>query len=353
MGSERLTLAHFLYEDVRNEPKATGELASLINDIAAACKAVASLVNHGDLAGNLGGAVGQNIQDETQKELDVLANDTFLAWTRRGGQLTALASEELEDPYIIPMDEPRGKYLLVFDPLDGSSNIEINGPVGTIFSILRSPDPTRLATKEDFLQPGRNQIAAGYVLYSASTTMLLTLEGKGVSKFTLDPNVGEFVLVERDIQVPEKAKEFAINASNQRFWDAPVARYVGECLAGKTGPRGRDFNMRWVAAMVADVHRAISRGGVFMYPVDEKCREKGGRLRLLYEASPMAMIIEHAGGRATTGQCPILDVQPTDIHQRIPVMMGSAEEVEILERYHAEAEAEANAVPASRAGAAE
>ena len=190
MGSDKLTLAHFLYEDVRNEPQATGELASLINDIAAACKAVAKLVNHGDLAGNLGGAVGQNVQDETQKELDVLANDTFLTWTRRGGQLTALASEEMEEPHIIPMDEPRGKYLLVFDPLDGSSNIEINGPVGTIFSILRSPDPSRLACKEDFLQPGRNQIAAGYVLYSASTTMLLTLEGKGVSKFTLDPGVG-------------------------------------------------------------------------------------------------------------------------------------------------------------------
>ena len=351
MGSDKLTLAHFLYEDVRNEPKATGELASLINDIAAACKAVSSLVNHGDLAWDLGGAVGQNIQDETQKELDVLANETFMSWTRRGGQLTALASEELEAPYIIPMDEPRGKYLLVFDPLDGSSNIEINGPVGTIFSILRSPDPTRLATKEDFLQPGRNQIAAGYVLYSASTTMLLTLEGKGVAKFILDPGVGEFVLVERNVQVPEKAKEFAINASNQRFWEPPVSRYIEECLAGKSGPRGRDFNMRWVAAMVADVHRAISRGGVFMYPVDDKCRAKGGRLRLLYEASPMAMLIEHAGGKASTGLQPILDVQPTDIHQRIPVMMGSREEVEILDRYHAEAETAA--APASRAGAAE
>lgn len=349
MGSDKLTLAHFLYEDVRNEPQATGELASLINDIAAACKAVAKLVNHGDLAGDLGGTVGQNVQDETQKELDVLANDTFLTWTRRGGQLTALASEEMEEPHIIPMDEPRGKYLLVFDPLDGSSNIEINGPVGTIFSILRSPDPKRLATKEDFLQPGRNQIAAGYVLYSASTTLLLTLEGKGVSKFTLDPGVGEFVLTERNIQIPVQAKEFAINASNQRFWEPPVTRYISECLAGKTGPRGRDFNMRWVAAMVADVHRAISRGGVFMYPVDDKCREKGGRLRLLYEASPMAMLMEHAGGRASTGLMPILDVVPTDIHQRVPVMMGSAEEVDILDAYHAEAEN----LRSSRVGAAE
>ncbi|MEK9673896.1 MAG: class 1 fructose-bisphosphatase [Rhodospirillaceae bacterium] len=337
MGSKHLTLAHFLYEDAKNEPKATGELASLINDIAAACKAISNLVNHGDLAGDLGGAVGQNVQDETQKELDVLANETFLVWTRRGGQLTALASEEMEEPYIIPESEPRGKYLLVFDPLDGSSNIEINGPVGTIFSLLRSPDPSRLARAEDFLQPGSAQIAAGYVLYSASTTLVLTLENKGVSRFTLDPGVGEFVLVERDIKIPPQAKEFAINASNSRFWEAPVTRYISECLSGKTGPRGKDFNMRWVAAMVADVHRCISRGGVFMYPIDEKCRDKGGRLRLLYEASPMSMIIEHAGGRASTGLKRILDVKPENIHQRIPVMMGSKEEVEVLERYHQDA----------------
>ncbi len=338
MGSENLTLSHFLYEDVRSEPQATGELASLINDIAAACKAVADLVNHGDLAGNLAGTVGQNVQDETQKELDVLANETFLAWTRRGGQLTGLASEEMEEPYCIPLDEPRGKYLLVFDPLDGSSNIEINGPVGTIFSILRSPDPTRLACKEDFLQPGSAQIAAGYVLYSASTTLVLTLQNKGVSRFTLDPGVGEFVLVERDMQVPATAKEFAINASNRRHWEAPVSRYIEECLAGKEGSRGRDFNMRWIAAMVADVHRCISRGGVFMYPIDEKCRAKGGRLRLLYEAGPMAMIVEHAGGRASTGRQPLMDVVPESLHQRVPVIMGSAEEVEILDRYHAEAD---------------
>ena len=337
MGSENLTLAHFMYEDVRSEPKATGELASLINDIAAACKAVASLVNRGDLAGDLGGAVGTNVQDETQKQLDVLANDTFLAWTRRGGQLTALASEELEEPHIIPMDEPRGKYLLLFDPLDGSSNIEINGPVGTIFSILPSPDPTRLARAEDFLQPGRNQVAAGYVLYSAATTLVLTLEGKGVSKFVLDPAVGEFVLVERDLKVAPQAKEFAINASNRRFWEPPVTAYIDDCLAGKTGPRGRDFNMRWVAAMVADVHRVISRGGVFMYPVDDKCRDKGGRLRLLYEAAPMAMIVEHAGGRASTGRENLLDVVPSQIHQRVSVVLGSRDEVETVEGYYAKA----------------
>jgi len=335
MGSNHLTLAHFLYQDVRSEPQATGELASLINDIAAACKAVASLVNRGELAGDLGGAVGQNVQDETQKALDVLANETFLTWTRRGGQLTALASEEMDEPYIIPMHEPRGKYLLVFDPLDGSSNIEINGPVGTIFSILRSPDPSRLARKDDFLQPGRNQVAAGYVLYSASTTLVLTLEGKGVSKFVLDPAVGEFVLVERDLQIPPDAKEFAINASNSRFWERPVQAYIGDCLAGKTGPRGKDFNMRWVAAMVADVHRVISRGGVFMYPIDEKCRDKGGRLRLLYEAAPMAMIIEHAGGGATTGRGAILDIVPTSVHQRVPVVVGSRNEVAVIDGYHA------------------
>lgn len=333
--SKRLTLSHFMYEDVKSEPQATGELASLINDIAAACKAVAHLVNQGTLAGKLGAVVGDNVQDEQQKALDVLANDTFLAWTRRGGQLTALASEELEEPHIIPMDEPRGKYLLVFDPLDGSSNIEINGPVGTIFSILRSPDPRRLACKEDFLQPGSAQIAAGYVLYSAATVMVLTLEGKGTNVFNLDPGVGEFVLTERDLVVPEDTQEFAINASNQRHWEPPMKAYIADCLAGKEGPREKDFNMRWVAAMVADVHRTMLRGGVFTYPRDAKNHAKGGRLRLLYEAAPMAMIVEHAGGRASTGTQRLLDVQPTDIHQRIPVIMGSANEVEVIESYYA------------------
>lgn len=335
MNAYRLTLSHFLYEEAKKHGVASGELNSLLNDVAAACKAISNLVNHGALAGELGAAVGENVQQETQKELDVLANDAFVGWTRRGGQIAGLVSEEMEQPMLIAEGEPRGKYLVICDPLDGSSNIEINGPVGTIFSILPAPDSSRAAIAEDFLQPGTKQVAAGYVLYSASTVMVLTV-GMGTHAFTLDPNVGEFVLTERNLEVPVEAKEYAINASNRRFWEEPVRRYVDDCMAGSEGPRGRDFNMRWVAAMVADVHRAMTRGGVFMYPIDEKVREKGGRLRLLYEASPMAFVVEQAGGRASTGRGRIMDVLPDRVHQRVPVVMGSADEVETVERYHTE-----------------
>ncbi len=335
MDAYRLTLSHFLYEEARKRPGSSEQLTSLLTDVAAACKAISNLVRHGSLTHDLGAAVGANVQDETQKALDVMANDTFIVWTKRGGQIAALASEEMELPHFLGTAEPRGQYLLVFDPLDGSSNIEINGPVGTIFSVLRAPDPERQAIAEDFLQPGTEQVAAGYVLYSASTVMVLTA-GDGAHEFTLDPGVGEFVLTKRDLEIPAEAGEFAINASNERHWEAPVRRYIGDCKLGKTGSRARDFNMRWVAAMVADVHRMITRGGVFMYPIDEKIREKGGRLRLMYEANPMAFIVEQAGGKASTGRGRIMECRPEKIHQRVPVIMGSAREVDVIEKYHAE-----------------
>jgi fructose-1,6-bisphosphatase I/sedoheptulose-1,7-bisphosphatase len=262
----------------------------------------------------------------------------FIRANEWGGHLAGMASEEMEQPYPIPPEYPRGKYLLVFDPLDGSSNIDVNVSVGSIFSVLRAPEATAAGgalTDADFFQSGTQQVAAGYALYGP-TTMLVLSVGNGVAAFTLDPVMGEFMLTHPELRVPEDTQEFAINASNSRFWEAPVKRYVDECLAGKTGPRGKDFNMRWIASMVAEAHRILMRGGVFMYPRDTKDPSKPGRLRLLYEANPVGFIIEQAGGRASTGRHAMLDVQPSSLHQRIGLVFGSKNEVERIERYHTE-----------------
>jgi fructose-1,6-bisphosphatase I/sedoheptulose-1,7-bisphosphatase len=299
--------------------------------------------------GNHGGEQASiNVQGETQKKLDVISNEVFMRATEWGGQLAGMASEEMDDPYPIPEGYPRGNYLLVFDPLDGSSNIDVNVSVGSIFSILRAPqdliDSGRPLTAEDFLQPGTQQMAAGYALYGPATMLVLTV-GSGVHGFTLDPAIGEFKLTHPDIQVPADTQEFAINASNSRFWESPVKRYVDECLAGKTGPRAKDFNMRWIASMVADAHRILMRGGVFMYPRDTKDPSKPGRLRLLYEANPIGMVMEQAGGRASTGREPVLGIQPGSLHQRIGLVFGSRNEVERIERYHAEPDSDKDTNP--------
>jgi fructose-1,6-bisphosphatase I/sedoheptulose-1,7-bisphosphatase len=279
------------------------------------------------------------VQGETQKKMDVLSNDVFIRRTEWSGNLAGMASEEMDFPYQIAAQYPRGKYLLVFDPLDGSSNLDVNVSVGSIFSILRVAkeveEHPRDVTEKDFLQPGVRQVAAGYAIYGPSTMLVLTV-GDGVNGFTLDPNIGEFMLTHPKMQIPQDTHEFAINASNARFWEAPVKRYVDECLAGKTGPRGKDFNMRWIASMVAEAHRILMRGGVFMYPRDTKDSKKPGRLRLLYEANPIGLIMEQAGGRASTGEKPMLTVEPTALHQRIGLVFGSKNEVERIERYHAE-----------------
>jgi fructose-1,6-bisphosphatase I/sedoheptulose-1,7-bisphosphatase len=255
------------------------------------------------------------------------------------GHLAGMASEEMDHPCQIPAQYPRGKYLLVFDPLDGSSNIDVNVSVGSIFSVLRAPkevtESGRDVTEADFLQPGATQVAAGYALYGPTTMLVLTV-GNGAAGFTLDPNLGEFMLTHPKLQVPADTQEFAINASNSRFWEAPIKRYVDECLAGKSGVRGKDFNMRWIASMVAEAHRILMRGGVFMYPRDNKDPSKAGRLRLLYEANPIGMIMEQAGGRASTGREPMLSVKPEGLHQRIGLVFGSKNEVERIERYHHE-----------------
>ena len=342
----RFTLTQYLLEQRRRYPGASGDFNALLLDVALACKAIARSVAFGELGGVLGNpgaepevSTSVNVQGEVQKKLDVISNEYFTQMTEWGGHLAGMASEEMDHPYQIPETQQRGKYLLVFDPLDGSSNIEVNVAVGSIFSILRAPAEVvasgRDVVEADFLQPGTQQMAAGYALYGPTTMLVLTV-GNGVAGFTLDPNLGQFMLTHPNLKVPEDTQEFAINASNARFWEAPVKRYVDECLAGKTGPRGKDFNMRWIASMVAEAHCILMRGGVFMYPRDTKDTSKPGRLRLLYEANPIAMIMEQAGGRASTGREPMLTVQPTALHQRIGLVFGSKHEVERIERYHRE-----------------
>ena len=327
------TLTRFLIEEQRRFNHATGGFTGLINDVRLACKRIARVIGKGALSDALGAAGTTNVQGETQMKLDVLANDIFVRTNEWGGQLMGMLSEEREDPYPIPAEYPRGKYLLLFDPLDGSSNIDVNVSVGSIFSVLRCPEGVSEPTERDFLQPGTQQVCAGYAIYGPSTMLVLTT-GRGVNGFTLDREIGEFMLTHPDITIEPETSEFAINASNSRYWEPAIKRYVNECLAGRTGPRGRDFNMRWIASLVAETHRILMRGGVFMYPRDRKDLSKPGRLRLLYEANPIGFLIEQAGGRASTGHQPILEVQPQAAHERIGFVFGARNEVERIERYH-------------------
>ena len=335
MSMKPVFLTQFLIEEMREHGEEMPDLRLLIEVVARACKRISIAIGKGALGGVLGEAGTGNVQGEAQKKLDVLSNDILLEANEWGGHLAALASEEMEEPQQIPEQYPKGGYLLLFDPLDGSSNIDVNISVGTIFSVLRFPRRHSGTTEDAFLQPGVKQIAAGYALYGPSTLLVLTI-GTGVHLFTLDRELGSFMLTKRDIHIPEETQEFSINASNSRHWEPPMQRYIADCLAGKEGPREKDFNMRWVASMVADVHRILSRGGVFMYPLDKKNAPKGGKLRLLYEANPMSMIVEQAGGAASTGRERILSIKPSGLHQRVPVIMGSKHEVEQVVRYHQE-----------------
>jgi fructose-1,6-bisphosphatase I len=331
----RVTLTQFLVSRQRGKNLINADLRLLIETIARACKAISTRVNKGALADGLGTAATSNVHGEAQKTLDVLSNEILLEANEWGGNLAALASEEMDEPRPIPTHYPRGEYLLLFDPLDGSSNIDVNISVGTIFSVLRcpkNPDGSFCeANEQAFLQPGRSQVAAGFAVYGPTTVFVLTV-GDGVYGFTLDRETYTFVLTHSEIRIPADTQEFAINTSNARRWEAPVKRYIDECLAGRDGPRGKDFNMRWVASMVADVFRVLSRGGIFMYPRDAKNRD--GRLRLMYEANPMALIVEQAGGAATDGSVPILDLKPKGLHQRCAVILGSRNEVDRVTSYH-------------------
>jgi fructose-1,6-bisphosphatase I/sedoheptulose-1,7-bisphosphatase len=331
--SGKANLTQFLIEERRRAPDATGDLNALITAVSLACKAISRKVAFGALAGVLGSAGSANVQGEDQKHLDVLANDIFLRANEWGGLVAGMLSEEMEAAYTLPAEYPRGKYLLLFDPLDGSSNIDVNVSVGSIFSILRAATPGEDARPEDFLQPGVEQVCAGYAIYGPSTMLVLTL-GRGTHAFTLEPLLGEWILSHPNLQIPPKTREFAINASNSRFWEPAVRRYVEECLAGQTGPREADFNMRWIASLVAETHRILMRGGVFLYPRDTRDPIRPGRLRLLYEASPIAFLVEQAGGGASTGRQRLMAVQPDELHQRIGFVFGSAEEVARIERYH-------------------
>ena len=333
----RITLSRYLIEKQRAQQGLNADLRLLIEVVARACKRIAIAVGKGGLGDVLGEAGSDNVQGEAQKKLDVLANDILLDANEWGGHLAAMASEEMALPRLIPHRYPQGEYLLLFDPLDGSSNIDVNVSIGTIFSVLKCPDGADLrdeaAAERAFLQPGSAQVAAGYAIYGPATLLVLTL-GDGVVAFTLDRELGTFVLTQEGLRIPDETAEFAINMANQRHWEAPVQRYVGELIAGRDGPRGKDFNMRWIASMVADVHRILTRGGIFMYPLDARIRAQGGKLRLLYEANPRAWLVEEAGGAASTGRARILDLQPEKLHQRVPVILGSRAEVERLAAYH-------------------
>jgi fructose-1,6-bisphosphatase I len=329
-----ISLSQFFIDEAQREHATTVELVPILEGIADACKKIAKAINQGALQGTMGSLDAKNVQGETQKQLDVITNDIFVTENSKHGLIAGMVSEEMEQIYIPPNQSVTGgKYLLLFDPLDGSSNVNVNISVGTIFSVLRCPKGVTQLQAKDFLQAGSQQICAGYALYGSSTILVFTT-GHGVNGFTLDVETDVFFLTHPNMQIPADTNEFAINISNYRYWEVPVQRYIDACLQGKEGLRGKDFNMRWVASMVAEIHRILVRGGIFMYPADSKTKQRGGKLRLLYEANPMSFIIEQAGGTASTGYTNIMDIQPTALHQRIPVILGARNEVSTVVSYH-------------------
>lgn len=329
------TLTQYLLEQQR-EHQLPADVRLLLEMVSRSCKSIGHAVSRGALAGVLGSQGTKNVQGEAQKKLDVISNEMMINANKWSGQLAGMASEEMDTIYKIPEHHPHGDYLLLFDPLDGSSNIDVNVSIGTIFSILKAPEEAKVRelTEADFLQAGRQQVAAGYALYGPQTLLVLTV-GHGVACFTLDRELGSWVLTQANIQIPEDTKEFAINMSNMRHWDTPIQNYINDCLAGEAGPREKNFNMRWVASMVAEVHRILQRGGIFLYPWDKRDPNKPGKLRLMYEANPMSFIIEQAGGAAVDTVNPILDIQPSKLHQRVSVILGSKNEVATLKKYFA------------------
>ena len=311
----------------------TSELARLLLSVSDSCKSISNKVAKGALAGVLGTLESENVQGEVQKKLDVIANDILLEENEHQGFLAGMASEEMDTFYSLKDIEKTGNYLLLFDPLDGSSNIDINASIGTIFSVLDSPKTAAELSEEDFLQSGSKQVAAGYAIYGPQTVLILTV-GQGVVGFTLDREQDDWFMTHDNITIPEDTQEFAINMSNYRHWAEPVRSYIDDCLAGVNGPREKNFNMRWIASMVADVHRILMRGGIFMYPWDAREPNKAGKLRLMYEANPMSFLVEQAGGASTDCQQRILDIQPTKLHQRVSVCLGSKNEVNQVMAYH-------------------
>ena len=327
----KTSFRHYVCELQSHGTPVPSGLQELLIALTDTCITLSNEVAQGALIGIFGSAGTGNVQGEVQQKLDVIANDLLIAGVQSCQSLAGIASEEIEEP--LPVGKGVGDYLLLFDPLDGSSNIDVNVSIGTIFSILKKPDPHAPLTTADFLQAGRTQVAAGYVVYGPQTTLAISL-GAGVDLFTLDTVSGEFLLIKQGVRISESTSEFAINMSNMRHWAAPVKRYVDECLAGSGGIRQKDFNMRWIASMVADVHRVLSRGGVFMYPWDQRDPKKPGKLRLMYEANPMGFLVEQAGGAVINGVDTILDLKPQALHERVSVMLGSKDEVSLLRQYH-------------------
>lgn len=326
--TQNMTMTEFLAQHLQGEHSSA--LAAILNDVAVAAKQIAIAIDAGAITGNMGSLATKNIQGEVQKTLDVLTHDIFVAAVQKSGYIAGAVSEEEVDPILMPQTHSQAaSYLILVDPLDGSSNVNVNVSVGTVFSILKTDN--KQPELNDFLQAGTEQICGGYALYGTSTMLVFTT-GNGVNGFTLDQTTDTFLLTHPQMQIPQHTTEFAINMSNYRFWQEPIQRYIDECLQGTEGERDKDFNMRWVASMVAEVHRILVRGGVFMYPSDAKA--KTGRLRLMYEANPMSFIVEQAGGSSTTGLQRVLEVSPTSIHQRVPVMLGSKNEIDKIASYH-------------------
>lgn len=327
-------LTEWIMEEHRRFPTATGDFTALLNHIRLACKRISFLVGRG--------ALGQNdaarAPGQSRASIDLAAHDLFVRTSEFGGHLAGMFAEGMEGPYAIPAGFPRGKYLLVFDPLDGAANVDVNATAGSIFAVLRARAALDAPAPADFLQPGTQQLCAGYAIYGPTTMLVLTV-GRGTHGFTLDREFGEFILTHPDMRIPAETREFGINTSNERFWEPPVRRYVAECVAGRSGPRGADFTMRWTASVVAEVHRVLVRGGLFMAPRDLRDPARPGRLRALYEANPLAMLVEQAGGAASTGRGRVLEIVPADLHDRVPVFLGSREEVERIEQYHREHDA--------------
>ena len=328
-----MSLKQYLVNQQRSGVDLAADLVDLICEVAVTCKEITARIDRASLEGALGAAGSENVQGEEQKKLDIITNDIMYEHLGTTGLLAGMGSEEVDDPMMIPDGYPRGRYIIYFDPLDGSSNIDVNISVGTIFSIVNAPHGTDAPSLDDFHQRGIEQIASGFCVYGPSTTLVLTV-GNGVAMFTLDRSVGEFTLVRDKVQIPADTQEFAINMSNQRFWEPPVQQYIADCLAGETGPLGKRYNMRWVASMVAEVFRILTRGGIFLYPMDERVRDKGGKLRLMYEANPISFIVEQAGGASSTGRQRIMEVDSRALHQRVPVILGSRNEVEKVVEYH-------------------
>lgn len=331
MNNDRIGLKAFLHDTAHGLPN-NRPLAELLLQIADTVKILSAMIAQGAVTDMTSKLESRNVQGETQMKLDLMSNDLFIEQLKSGGLVHGLASEEMDETVLLAKQPGQAPFLVIFDPLDGSSNVPVNVSIGSIFSVLQAP-AEHLAEAADYLQAGGKQLAAGYAVYGPATMLVLTF-GKGAHGFTLDHESHEFVLTHPQICIPEDAAEFAINASNERFWEPPVKRYIGECIAGSSDVRARDFNMRWVASMVADIHRILMRGGIYLYPKDSKDHTKAGRLRLMYEANPMAMLVEQAGGFASTGRMRILEIEPADVHQRVPVVMGSRNEVLRVERYH-------------------